>query len=188
MPYCPECKFEYRPDITKCPDCEAWLVASLGDANPADNSHDSFSSAPSRAKPEQPDHIKKLMKSLPPGPNIPTGPLSPGTGRSEDNYEPDSNDEIAKKLNQYETWIEIAHLPSEHISRVLSDGLESLGIPCVVMPGARTGAIFGEMSGGLMKSHGNDILLVPEDFVERADIESLELLGEQYEDYKTPHS
>lgn len=29
MPYCPNCKYEYRPDIEICPDCNAELVAEL---------------------------------------------------------------------------------------------------------------------------------------------------------------
>ena len=29
MPYCPECGYEYLPDITKCPDCDRELVDSL---------------------------------------------------------------------------------------------------------------------------------------------------------------
>jgi len=29
MPYCPVCKYEYNPDVEKCPDCGAKLVESL---------------------------------------------------------------------------------------------------------------------------------------------------------------
>lgn len=29
MPFCPECKYEYRPDIKTCPDCDVELVDSL---------------------------------------------------------------------------------------------------------------------------------------------------------------
>jgi hypothetical protein len=29
MPFCPECKYEYNPDVTTCPDCGAKLVESL---------------------------------------------------------------------------------------------------------------------------------------------------------------
>ncbi|HVP06262.1 MAG TPA: hypothetical protein VMS71_00365 [Candidatus Acidoferrum sp.] len=29
MPFCPKCRYEYQPDVTKCPDCDAWLVSSL---------------------------------------------------------------------------------------------------------------------------------------------------------------
>ena len=29
MPYCPKCRYEYRPDIEKCPDCDVELVAEL---------------------------------------------------------------------------------------------------------------------------------------------------------------
>lgn len=29
MPFCPKCEFEYRPGITKCPDCAENLVAEL---------------------------------------------------------------------------------------------------------------------------------------------------------------
>lgn len=29
MPFCPSCKYEYRPDIKKCPDCDVALVDEL---------------------------------------------------------------------------------------------------------------------------------------------------------------
>ena len=29
MPYCPVCKYEYRPDVDRCPDCGARLVDQL---------------------------------------------------------------------------------------------------------------------------------------------------------------
>ena len=29
MPFCPKCKYEYRPEISECPDCGERLVASL---------------------------------------------------------------------------------------------------------------------------------------------------------------
>lgn len=29
MPYCPKCKYEYRPEISHCPDCNERLVATL---------------------------------------------------------------------------------------------------------------------------------------------------------------
>ena len=29
MPFCPNCRFEYVPEITSCPDCGAELVAEL---------------------------------------------------------------------------------------------------------------------------------------------------------------
>ena len=29
MPYCPECRFEYRPSVRQCPDCGAGLVDHL---------------------------------------------------------------------------------------------------------------------------------------------------------------
>ena len=29
MPFCPNCKYEYRPDIDKCPDCGERLVEEL---------------------------------------------------------------------------------------------------------------------------------------------------------------
>lgn len=33
MPYCPKCKYEYRPDIKVCPDCNEKLVAELPKEN-----------------------------------------------------------------------------------------------------------------------------------------------------------
>lgn len=29
MPYCPECRYEYRTDVFECPDCDAPLVEAL---------------------------------------------------------------------------------------------------------------------------------------------------------------
>jgi hypothetical protein len=29
--FCPTCKMEYRPEVTKCPDCDVWLVPRLPD-------------------------------------------------------------------------------------------------------------------------------------------------------------
>jgi hypothetical protein len=29
MPFCPKCKYEYRPDIKTCPDCDVALVDNL---------------------------------------------------------------------------------------------------------------------------------------------------------------
>ncbi len=31
MPFCPNCRYEYLPEISVCPDCEAELVAELPD-------------------------------------------------------------------------------------------------------------------------------------------------------------
>ncbi len=188
MPFCPDCKFEYRPDINKCPDCDSWLVADLNSpGNRTTDSNKPPSQHHGNREIEYPEHIKKLMKSLPRGSSMPNSPLAPFANQPIDNYDPDSNDPIAKKLSQHETWIEIAHLPYESVSRNLSDGLESLGIPCVIMPGSqRTSGVFGD-GGPVPGSGASDILLVPEEFVERADIEAAELLGDEYENYKTPH-
>ena len=27
--FCPSCRYEYRPEISKCPDCDIWLVSTL---------------------------------------------------------------------------------------------------------------------------------------------------------------
>ncbi len=29
MAFCPECRYEYRPETAKCPDCGVWLVSAL---------------------------------------------------------------------------------------------------------------------------------------------------------------
>ena len=29
MPFCPNCRFEYKADVSKCPDCDARLVAVM---------------------------------------------------------------------------------------------------------------------------------------------------------------
>lgn len=35
MPYCPACEAEYKPGVTRCPDCDVELVAALPPAPPA---------------------------------------------------------------------------------------------------------------------------------------------------------
>ena len=40
MPFCPRCKYEYRSDVTECPDCDERLVANLppgDDEEPAED-------------------------------------------------------------------------------------------------------------------------------------------------------
>lgn len=39
MPFCPECKYEYRPEIRTCPDCHVDLVDELPEDAPAEGSH-----------------------------------------------------------------------------------------------------------------------------------------------------
>ena len=34
MPYCPECRYEYRPAVERCPDCDTELVDRLPEAKP----------------------------------------------------------------------------------------------------------------------------------------------------------
>ncbi len=34
MPFCPNCRFEYVPEVTRCPDCGADLVETLPDVQP----------------------------------------------------------------------------------------------------------------------------------------------------------
>jgi hypothetical protein len=29
VPFCPKCKYEYNPEVSKCPDCGEWLVSTL---------------------------------------------------------------------------------------------------------------------------------------------------------------
>jgi hypothetical protein len=35
--FCPKCRFEYKPEVTKCPDCEVWLVSTLPEEQPNPN-------------------------------------------------------------------------------------------------------------------------------------------------------
>jgi hypothetical protein len=35
MPFCPNCRYEYKPEISKCPDCGARLVDELKEEEPA---------------------------------------------------------------------------------------------------------------------------------------------------------
>lgn len=37
MPFCPRCRYEYKPDIEVCPDCGEVLVASLPDDSVPDS-------------------------------------------------------------------------------------------------------------------------------------------------------
>ncbi|MDF1545196.1 MAG: hypothetical protein P1R58_08860 [bacterium] len=33
MPFCPTCRYEYEPNISKCPDCDEFLVSTLPPEN-----------------------------------------------------------------------------------------------------------------------------------------------------------
>ena len=33
MPFCPKCRYEYKPEISVCPDCNEYLVSSLPEKN-----------------------------------------------------------------------------------------------------------------------------------------------------------
>jgi hypothetical protein len=37
MPYCPNCRFEYKEGLSKCPDCGADLVDQLPEEEPLEN-------------------------------------------------------------------------------------------------------------------------------------------------------
>jgi hypothetical protein len=36
MPYCPNCRYEYRPSVSVCPDCDVSLVERLPEEKPED--------------------------------------------------------------------------------------------------------------------------------------------------------
>ena len=192
MPFCPKCKCEYRPGFNECADCGVWLVDSLEEAERKQEQIELRAPSHTTREPEYSDDVKRIMKSLPAGPSIPKGAISPGRSTrpasSQDEPVPDPNDEFAKNLDEYPTWIEIAHFPSAGISRMIGDALRSNDIPFVIFPGVRGGEFWGGSGGGLYETEGDDILLVPEQFVERADEAGLGVLGEIYETYKTPNS
>ena len=170
MPFCPECKYEYRPETSKCPDCDVLLVASLDDQSRQD-----------QPTPEYSDELKKLIKSLPSGSSFPSACPSKRC-QSEDNSPLDPNNELAKKLDEHPSWIEIAHFPTESTSQMIAGALESAEIPHLIIPGSRI-----SWAGDGFPSTTPDILLVPEEFVERADAQAENILGENYKHYKTPN-
>jgi hypothetical protein len=43
--FCPQCRYEYRPEVTKCPDCDIWLVRALP-AEPTSQSTDELDETP----------------------------------------------------------------------------------------------------------------------------------------------
>jgi len=129
------------------------------------------------------------MKSLPGGPPMPRGPVAPTRShRPEKGYEPDPEDPIVKKFNEYDSWVEIAHIPSEEMSQRLAGGLKSAEVPHIIIPGMRGGQFWGGYGGGVYETTDDDILLVPEGFVEPADEIGLGVLGEIYDQFKTPNS
>ena len=42
MPFCPNCKFEYEPEVATCPDCGAALVEALPESTAPDTGDDKF--------------------------------------------------------------------------------------------------------------------------------------------------
>lgn len=195
MPFCPECRYEYNTDVSRCPDCDEWLVGSLEEAENRPKKSSRLGSINSRpiSKAEYSDEIKKIMKSLPASPNIPTGPLAPGSGKVNEDFRPEPDSEIAQRLEEHDTWIAIARFPSRQLSSMISDALQSVDIPCLVMPGYsssmndRTMRAFGADTRHTFQSMEDDTLLVPEEFVQKADAQALEIMGEDYEQFKTPN-
>jgi hypothetical protein len=48
MPYCPNCRYEYKEGVKKCPDCGGTLVEKLPDEFPEGVEYVPFRSLPSR--------------------------------------------------------------------------------------------------------------------------------------------
>jgi len=71
MPFCPECKYEYRAGITSCPDCDVVLVENLPDepetgsyqAGRDEHANEGIVSIYSTNDEAQAAHIKELLEA-----------------------------------------------------------------------------------------------------------------------------
>jgi hypothetical protein len=71
MPFCPNCRYEYKPEIWKCPDCGVRLVDELKEEEPAtgveeESAHSTEEECPQDTESESakgPDFVR--LRSLP---------------------------------------------------------------------------------------------------------------------------
>lgn len=121
MPFCPECRYEYRPGIAQCPDCRADLVAEL---------------------PE----------------------------------------EAEEKV--YENWVQLARFNALQYARMLEQALREEDIPIVVQSGTGHFGQIGSTELLLNPIGGGYSIMVPEEFIVKADAVASGMLGEEWESAK----
>lgn len=67
MPFCPNCRYEYKPEVWKCPECGARLVDKLPEKESADDTEEGFTQSkdfvPLRSLPSG-VHAQMLQEAL----------------------------------------------------------------------------------------------------------------------------
>ncbi|MCP4632045.1 MAG: hypothetical protein GY855_03890 [candidate division Zixibacteria bacterium] len=125
MPYCPNCRYEYKIGVRICPDCDEELVDFL----------------------------------------------------------PEENE--LEKLETYHDWIQVARFTSPQIAEMLIEVLRANDIPSTLISGAGHFGQTGQMGFSSFVSAGSGYsLMIPREFVEQADKEATQVLGEEWEKAK----
>lgn len=85
----------------------------------------------------------------------------------------------------YKDWIQLARLTSQQYAELVVEGLRSKGIPAVVLSGTGHFGQLGMMNVSLyLPVGGGYSLMVPREFVDKADEEASLILGDMWEDAK----
>jgi len=85
----------------------------------------------------------------------------------------------------YDDWVQLARLTSQHYADMITDALRSKDIPVVVISGAGHFGQTGQMGVSSFRPIGGGYsVMVPREFIDRADIEGQQILGEEWEKAK----
>jgi len=85
----------------------------------------------------------------------------------------------------YDEWVQLARLTSQHYADMITDALRAKEIPVVVISGAGHFGQTGQMGISSFRPIGGGYsVMVPREFIDRADIEGQQILGEEWEKAK----
>ena len=85
----------------------------------------------------------------------------------------------------YEDWIQLARLTSQPSAEMIVEGLRAKSIPVVVLSGAGHFGLLGQMGPSSFRPVGGGYsVLIPKDYVARANHEAGLILGDEWEKAK----